>query len=288
MATGTTEFIDGITADVFFPEMWSKHAIVAREARLNMLALVDTRYKEDLKYGDTIHVPNVTNLTAQTKHKSNNTALSYETVTETTVDITVGTWEYSGIGVESFVDVQSYKDQMALYAPKQAYALELAVDDVLAGLIDDFTANTLGTLAVPLEYADFLLAMQYLDDANVPDEDRVFVASPKQITYWMTKDEFIRSDYNAIHGGQGAPAGKHYVKDWLGIPIYRSTNVEGSNGAGHDNGMFHKEALACVMQMEPRTHRHYDIDYLCDKVVMEQLYGTKEMRDDHGVWCKGY
>ena len=30
-----------------------------------------------------------------------------------------------------------------------------------------------------------------------------------------------------------------------------------------------------------------DIDYLCDKVAIQQLHGSREMRDDHGVWLKG-
>ena len=73
----------------------------------------------------------------------------------------------------------------------------------------------------------------------------------------------------------------------MGMPIYRSVNVEGTNSAGHDNGMFQKEAVALVMQIAPKTYHQFDIDYIVDKVVIEQLYGTQEMRDDHGVWLKG-
>jgi hypothetical protein len=41
------------------------------------------------------------------------------------------------------------------------------------------------------------------------------------------------------------------------------------------------------MQIAPKTYRQFDIDYIVDKVVVEQLYGTSEMRDDHGVFMKG-
>jgi len=77
------------------------------------------------------------------------------------------------------------------------------------------------------------------------------------------------------------------VASFYRMPAYVSTNTEGSNAAGHDNGMFQKEALALVVQMKPTAHSMYDIDYLVDKVAIEQLYGTREMRDDHGVWMKG-
>ena len=63
--------------------------------------------------------------------------------------------------------------------------------------------------------------------------------------------------------------------------------MEGSNPAGHDNTLFQKESLALVMQMNPTMHSMFDIDYFADKVAIEQLYGTQEMRDDHGVWIKG-
>lgn len=260
---------------------------MARENNLVFAELVDRRYEKNLKYGDTIHIPSVTNLTAQTKAKNSNSALTYETQTETNTNITIATWEYSALAVESIVKVQGNRDMIRLYAGKMGYALDLAVDDVLAGLVDDFTTNTVGTLAVSLTYDDVLTGNQQLDDANVPESGRVIVASPAQIADWMKLDVFIRSDYGSVHGGIGKPAGEHYTRSWLGIPVYKSVNVEGSNGAGHDNAIFHKDALALVMQMKPTSHSHYDIDYLVDKVVLEQLYGTAEIRDDHGSWLKG-
>ena len=268
-------------------EIWSNESIVAREQNLVFAALVDRRYEKGLTFGDTIHLPSVGNLTAQSKAKSTNAALVYETITEANTDISIATWEYSGIAVESIVKVQNNRDQLRLYASKMGYALDLAVDDVLAGLVDDFAANTGGTLAISLTYDDVLTAIQQLDDANAPDDQRVIVVSPAQLADWMKLDVFIRSDYTQVHGGVGKPAGAHYTRSWLGIPVYKSTNVEGSNAGGHDNGMLHREALALVMQMKPTSHSMYDIDYLVDKVVIEQLYGTKEVRDDHGAWMKG-
>jgi hypothetical protein len=41
------------------------------------------------------------------------------------------------------------------------------------------------------------------------------------------------------------------------------------------------------MQISPKTYHQFDIDYIVDKVVIEQLYGTREIRDDHGVWMQG-
>ena len=285
MATGATEFIDNTTADVFIPELWSMEAIVARENQLVFANLVDRKFEKGLSFGDTIHVPSVSNLASRTK--SINTAVTYETVTETNTDISIATHEYAAIALENITRVQNNRDQLKLYAGKLGYALALAVDDVLAGLVDNFSQNV-GTLAVELTDDDILRSRQYLDDADAPQDSRVMVVSPAQETGLLKLDRFVHNDYESVHGpGRETGLEKAYVASFMGMPIYRSVNVEGTNSAGHDNGMFQKESLALVMQIAPKTYHQFDIDYIVDKVVVEQLYGTREMRDDHGVFMKG-
>ena len=285
MATGATEFIDNTTADVFIPELWSMEAIVARENQLVFANLVDRKFEKGLSFGDTIHVPGVSNLAVRTK--STNTAITYETVTESNTDITIGTHEYAAIALENITRVQNNRDQLKLYAGKLGYALALAVDDVLAGLVDNFS-QTVGTLAVELTDDELLRSRQYLDDADAPQDSRVMIVSPAQETGLLKLDRFVHNDYDSIHGpGRETGLEKAYVASFMGMPIYRSVNVEGTNAAGHDNGMFQKEALTLVMQIAPKTYHQFDIDYIVDKVAIEQLYGTQEMRDDHGVFMKG-
>ena len=285
MATGATEFIDNTTADVFIPELWSMEAIVARENQLVFANLVDRKFENGLSFGDTIHVPGVSNLAVRTK--STNGAVTYETVTESNTDITIGTHQYAAIALENITRVQNNRDQLQLYAGKLGYALALAVDDVLAGLVDDFS-NSVGTQAVELTDDDILRARQYLDDADAPQDSRVMVVSPMQETGLLKLDRFVHNDYEAVHGpGRETGLEKAYVSSFMGMPIYRSVNVEGANSTGHDNAMFQKEALALVMQNAPKTYHQFDIDYIVDKVVVEQLYGTREMRDDHGVYMQG-
>lgn len=287
MATGATEHIDATTADVFFPEIWSQEAIVARENALVFAELVNRVFEKDvLKFGDTIHVPSVGNLSVQSKNRSSNAATIYETITETNKDITISTWEYQAIAVETATKRQANRDLLALYAPKQGYALAQTVDDVLAGLVDDFT-NNVGTLAVPLTYQEQLRARQYLRDADAPLDGWAEVISPAQEAGFLDMDQFIHADYSKLQGSEAKAKDKAYLGTWMRIPIYVSVNVEGSNGAGHDNALFQKEALALVLQMKPTTHSMFDIDYFADKVAVEQLHGSSEMRDDHGVWMKG-
>jgi hypothetical protein len=280
-----TDFIDNTTADVFIPELWSMEAIVARENQLVFANLVDRKFEKGLSFGDIIHVPSVGNLAVRTK--ATNGAVAYETITETQTNITIGTHQYAAIALENITRVQSNRDQLKLYAGKLGYALALAVDDVLAGLVDNFD-NSVGTQAVELTDDDILRARQYLDDADAPQDSRVMVVSPMQETGLLKLDRFVHNDYESVHGpARETGLEKAYVSSFMGMPIYRSVNVEGANATGHDNGMFQKEALALVMQIAPKTYHQFDIDYIVDKVVVEQLYGTAEMRDDHGVLMEG-
>ena len=286
MATGAEELIDNTTADASIPELWSRRRIVARQDRLCFEDLVDTEYKEAMKFGDTIHVGNYGHLS--TRSKTANTAITFETETPTNTDILINVNEYAAIGVENVTTVQSMIDLIEAYAPEMTYALDKAVDDVLAGLVDDFGTNIVGSLSVDLSYADMLEARMKLANANVPDDDINIVISPKQEAAWLQLDHFINRDYTEATGaGKGFKGKRAYIGHWMTFPVWRSVNVEGSDAAGHDNTMFHKDALALVKQQAPKTTTQYDIHYDARLVLQTQIYGTKEMRDDHGCWLRG-
>ena len=271
---------------MFIPELWSSYYIDAREQELVFSKLVDRRYEDELKFGDTIHVPSRTNLSARTK--SANTAITFETQTETNVDITVTTNEYAAIAIEDIARIQTNRYQAEFYAPKMAYALALSIDDTLAGLPDDFTDNaTVGALTVDLSYEDFTVAIQELDDALAPMSERHAVVSPAQAQAWKNDDHFTHADYAMIRAQMSESPDHMFVAECLNIPIWQSTNVEGSNAAGHDNTMFHREALCLVMQLNPETKVQYDIDYLAEKIAIQDLWGAREMRDNHGVYMAG-
>ena len=285
MAVGATEFIDVTTADVFIPEIWSSQAIVARENTLVSAQMADKRYEKELRMGDILHVPSISNLAARTK--AANTAITYETITETNTDITVNKHDYAAIAVESIVKVQANRDMLSAYSGKMGYALGQKVDAFMAGLFDNFS-QTKGTLGTAITDAIFRECMQLLDDANVPGNDRYYVTSPADAYGLLAIDKFINNDYSLLHGSE-RPANdleRAYITSFYHVPIYQSTNIVGTNANGHRGAMWQKEALALIMQMSPKTHNWFDIDYLTDKVAMEQLYGGREMRDDHGIYVK--
>jgi hypothetical protein len=287
MATGAQTHIDTTTAASFIPEIWSRDAIVARESALVMAEHVNRRYESELTFGDTIHVPSISNLTVQTKSTTAHAATIFETVTEGTTDITIGTWQYSAIALETATGKQTNRSLLESYAPKQGYALSQAIDDVLAGLIDDFS-QTVGTLTVETSFDDFVRGDQYLNDADAPTSDRFILVSPAAKGGMMKLDQFVSGDYTKLNDGINVGAKGAALGTWLGTySVFMSTNAEGTNTAGHDNGMWQRESLALVLQMKVTSHEMFDINYLAQKVVLEQLHGSAEMRDDHGVWVAG-
>lgn len=265
-------------------EIWSKKAIVARENALVFAGLVDRQFEDEMNYGDILNIPGITNLTAQTK--SVNAVIVYETATETNVQLTVATWEYSAFAIETKTKKQVMQDLYKRYAPKQGYALGLSIDDVLAGLPDDFSQN-LGTLGTPTSYSDWLRAQQYLDDSNTPLEERVIVIAPAERKNLMEMDQFTNGDYAKLQDSTAPRKDSSRIGTWMTMPVHMSVNVEGTNAAGHDNAMFHKSALALVVQIDMPSYHFFDIDYFADKYAVECLYGTREIRDEAGVWVKG-
>ena len=224
------------------------------------------------------------------------------------ITLTVNQHDYIALGVTSVAKLQTDREQFNMYNQKMSYSLAQRYDTHLAEFVDMFS-QTVGTLATSLTSNNVIRGIQYLDDADAPMDDRAFIISPAQGAGFWTYDDtssgdtaqlnlnrsrasldlFLNRDYQSIQGkvDQHPGLGKAYIGSWQGVPFYRSTNVEGTNAAGHDNGLFHKMAVATVMQMYPSTHQHYDIDRLTDKAVMEQVYGSIEQWDNHGVWMQG-
>lgn len=280
MAKGATEFIDVTTADVYLEEKWSQTCTIEREKKLVWASnVVDRQFEDELSRGQILRIGNITQPTATAK--SANTALTYETVTETESTITIDTFYYTAIALEDVIKPQVSVDLLDKYVPGLSYGLGYQEDSDLAALVDDGTiTQTVGTLATGLSYDNLVRADQYLNDANVPNEDRCIVISNAEKANLLKMDEFIHRDYADLRNG--------ILGEWLGTyPIYVSNNTNGDNTTGHDCFMGHKECIAHVSQIKPAVRSWWDGDYQCVKMSALTTYGSTIRRPDHGVWLKG-
>ena len=279
MATGTTEFIDLTTVDVFLMEVWSQAVSRARSRKLVFGDHVDRSPEAELKPGQIYRKQRVSHLAARSK--TANSAISYETVTESEDTLTINNYYYAAFAIEDVITPMVKVSQLSAYMPELGYALAKQEDDDLAALIDDGTiTQSVGTLATGLTYDNYVRADQYLQDAEAPESDRCIIISHAEKANAMKMEQFINKDYDLGNPLKG---------NLLGYPVYITGNTNGTNAAGHDNVMLHKDVIFFAQQISPNVKTMYDLDYLCGKVAALETYGLaiNSAYVDHAVWLKG-
>jgi len=264
------------TGDKFLPQWWAEKIQIAQEFSRNFIKRINTDYGNgDIKgSGDTVEIMHLSNLPDGSK--AVDTDVTFSTVTEASQSIDIGEYRYAAFLVEDALDIQALPDLASLYQKKIAYALSRTQETFMTTQVSDLT-NEVGTLLVELTVDDYSRAWQYLadagiiDDGNIESDFSVFL-SPAAAAAAMKVDEFTRTDYK----GEGfGPVGKI-----LNIPVFVSNLLDGTNAAGHENVMMHKDAFAFI---EQKTQ--VKSDYLLEKVgfgvVGFSVYGGSELQQPH-------
>ena len=274
--------ITSTTAAVRNPAITSKELIEARKANLGFSGTVSTRYTDEAKVGTTIRWGLRNLRSASTKSEGNNSSITFAVDTPTAVTLTINQWQYSAFDLEEFEANMSIIDEEKSETIEAMYAVNLAIDDTLAALVDNFS-NTGGTLAVDATDDDVRDGVQSLDDADAPSEGRFFAISPATKNTMLSIDRYASSDFNR---GGGANIIKGEFGDIYGLRTWVSTNVEGTNAAGHECGIYQRDAFALGLRMAPRKRVFDDIDTLSTQVAVSAIWGVIETRDDHGFFLK--
>ena len=275
--------ITSTTAAVRNPAITSKELIEARKANLGFSGTVSTRYTDEAKVGTTIRwgLRNLRSASSKSEGNSGND-ITYAVDTPTAVTLTINQHQYSAFELEEFEAHMSITDEEKSETIEAMYAVNLAIDDTLAALIDNFT-NTGGTLAVDATDDDVRDGVQSLDDADAPSEGRFFAQSPATKNTMLSIDRYASSDFNR---GGGANIIRGEFGEIYGLRTWVSTNVEGTNAAGHDCGIYHRDAFALGLRMAPRKRVFDDIQNLSTQVAVSAIWGVIETRDDHGYWLQ--
>lgn len=282
MATGATEFVDKTIADgIFSPDIWSKQVLRATEANLVIARMVNRGFEADATVGKSVKVASIGNLAA--RPKAENTAITYETVAETAITIVLNIWSYAAVGIEDIVKVQSNVDLQNEYQMKLGYALAKDLDSKLASDFAGFS-QSVGTLGTAISDANVLAGIKLLDDADVPQDDRFFVMSPAEKVSKLALDRWS----NALYiGNNNPPAKSGTLGDMYGLNLAVTTNLVKPSAGQAQCAIFHRDALALVVQRSPKTHVFYDIDVFTWKLAVEQIFGHQEMRDNFGILMNG-
>jgi len=295
--TDTTRVSDTI------PQMYSHMTADYREANFVYVNLFDRKYESDLSEGDRVFIHGVNafqdtqdtatlaanKMTSAAGTGSGGTLGFDEASLKARISLIADTHIYQAFELEYEADLFSNIGLMEKLTKASGYAVAHRIDDDAAGLIDDFSSSTaVGTFAVGLTESDIKRGVQYLNDAFAPEDSRVFVFSPAEQMNLFGIERFVNAQYSASMGNVNVDSKyKGYVTNILGLDWYMSLNVEGTNAAGHDNGMWQKEACATLIVEESRPVSHYEITTDTTRYAVHAIYGFVEVREDHGVLMKG-
>lgn len=272
-------FTAGTTHIKFIPAVWAKEAQIQRESKLLMANLVERHDVDVADNGNVIHIPIVGNLAAG--NIGTDGSLTDTANTESEVTITIDKWKGISFNVPDILKAQSKYDLLQLYAKKMGYGLGLIVEQDLLALYDGLSTNSVGTASVDITDAVLRSAVQKLDDALCPMEDRHLIIKPSQRNALLGIDKFVRYDAVAYPKGE-SPVVKGNIGQLYSVDIHVSPNVVLSSGETK-NLMFHKSAFALAMQKDVKVEKFARTQF-SDRMGASELYGVAELRDDHA--CK--
>lgn len=288
MALGN-DHITTVTADVMIPEIWGGRVNNFYRANLRAGSFFEDWSEDIADGGDVIHIPNISEMTAQAKAASTQVVLSAPT--ETDVDLTINVHTHVAFVLEDVVASKikkSYKAQ-EIYARNAGYTVAAKLEDALLGLFTGFS-QTVGDSVTELNDSNIRQAIAYLDSANVPMEDRAFFLHPNVIwKHVMGIDKFT-----LIQNTNGAdPVLKGQVGYLYNIPVVETSRLGVSSGS-RVGALAHKSALAFataniaggITPDKVRLQSEYKLEYLGWLVVADLIYGVVENRDNAGVFIK--
>ena len=265
----------------YIPEMWSLIVKAAYEANLVIASHCDRKYEKELKYGDTLNVPNLSNFTgAQTVDY--NTDLTLVETVQNTDQIIINYHYYQAIGLGEAEQIQDRPDFLKAAMGKCGYDIAKIMDDTIADLVNSLTTNTVGTEGTALSVDAIIAAYEGLNEQDVPENDRVWVVDPESVTDLLKLDYFVRMDYIpdsvVSKGFQG--------RQIFGSPVYMTTNLNVINSSYHAAIYFQKDWVAVISQEAP-TPFMFEWPQKFSKVIgVKDLWGIKQMREPAACWIK--
>jgi len=291
MALGTNH-VTNTTGATFIPELWSDEIIAAYKQNLVMANLV-SKMSFKGKKGDTLHIPKPTRGAASEKAAS--TQVTLQAATESEIQVLVNKhYEYSRL-IEDITEAQALSSLRKFYTGDAGYALAKQVDGDLITLgrdaVDDITydagraiigstgAAYSGSNAAAITDVAIRVAIQTLDDADVPMDGRCLVLPPVARNVMMGLARFTEQAFVGEQGG-GNTIRNGEIGNVYGVKVYVTTNCDTTTGGDRVGLMFTKDAFVLAEQMGVRSQTQYKQEYLGTLFTSDMLYGVKELRDE--------
>lgn len=261
----------------FVPELWSKNVLYAVKHKLVVVPLVDHTWEPELTYGDTMNV-GILNTVSATEVTVGTEGVVNDIATGDKVQIVIDQWYESPVVIDEMTNLQSQVALRGKAETESGYAIAKQMDTSLCDLFDNLNSNTAkGTDGSAVTDDVLIDCVETMDEADVPDDNRVWIFDPSVKADLLKIDKFVRLDYIRT---PVIPTGK--FGDVYGSPIYITNNLT-VNSTGNDGVYMHKEALAIIAQEKMRG------DFVAQPLKHQftinttALWGVKEMRNTFGL-----
>lgn len=276
---GTGAGISGLTeVDAFIPEVWSDAVFGYLERALRWRDKVDDYSSMVTAGGDRIHVPTISEVTVQ--DKAENTAVEYDSTTESKVSLVIDKHKYASKMFEDVGMVQANGNLMSKYAEALGFSMAKQIDQDICNTITAGISSG-GTLATDdtITDAEIETALASLGEADLDyrDGQLTFMVNPTLYADLLNNPKFVR--YDALGTSGTIASGR--LGEIYGIPVDMS-NALATGGTAVSGVIFHKSSNAVAFQQGVRSQAQYDIDYLSTKVVFDAMYGLKTIHATRG------
>ena len=240
--------------------------------------LVDRHYESVMTNGDVLRIPDRSN--PAVRIKTEDSVATWANITETQQSITINRQAYCAFLVEDIAELQSSWNVRQSYTESAGYSLTAFIEgDLTSGLasLPSGFSQAVGVLGVDPADDDFLRAVQYLDDGDVPRTDRFILASPAMHIAFLKMDKFQREDYVGADKSRSAVLEARVGRAY-GAPVYVSSLVNNNPAAANQSiGWFcHKRGVALIQQRRPTPHIDYVILSVGTGVLVDTIYQFAE------------
>jgi len=286
----------------FIPQLWLDEIRRATEAELLAKQVIKS-FPMQGKKGDTLHVPDLSNLTANAKVA--NTQVTLQAPVETEFVMNINQHMETSFLIEDIASAQSQYNLRSEYTSKAGYAIAQKVDtDCLAQYAnlatsviggDGVTAWAPAAAGNGTDLTDLGIRnmIQNLDDLNVPAADRAFIIPPSQknvIAGIPRFSEYISTGREGLATSGGSLGSGKAWGELYGAPVYVTTQcptVLAADGITQYRVamLVHKDALVLAQQVAPRVQAQYKQEFLGTLVTVDTVYGVAAFRPTFGIAC---
>lgn len=291
-----TDTFTAADLDVMIPEIWGESINEFMKTKMVAANFFTDRSDELAGGGDTLHTPNLTEMTANAK--TNAQAVTLNSPTETKVDLVVDQWFEVSFLIEDRQAAQ-YKRSYYLqerYAKNAGYTAAKKLEVAITSLFSGFS-QSVGSSTTNVMDSDIRSAIGLLEAGNFDANDNEVAFFFDYKVFWNQLQNIDKFSL-AINTPAQDPVARRPKAMLYGIPVWLTNNAQYVSGTtGRYNALAHKDAIhfataslgvnsksnGMVGSNGVRVQSNYIPEYLGTLSTADICYGVVENRDAAGI-----